>query len=87
MHLTLVSVASTTHSVAVYTGLPLDTDPYSTTTSDPPVPNGPMFDPVMYTVSPPAVFNTLPPVVGFPTRTPVTADGTWVMVFVDAALV
>ncbi len=47
----------------------------------------PMFDPAMYTVSPPAVVSALPPVVADPTRTPVTADGTWVMVFVDAALV
>jgi hypothetical protein len=46
-----------------------------------------MFDPATYTVSPPAVVSALPPVVADPTRTPVTADGTWVMVFVDAALV
>jgi hypothetical protein len=86
-HCTRLWAASTTHPVAVYTGPPINPDPYSTTTSDPPVPNGPMFDPAMYTVSPPAVVSALPPVVADPTRTPVTADGTWVMVFVDAALV
>jgi hypothetical protein len=47
-----------------------------------------MSDPPTYTLSPPAVVaSKLPPVVGFPTRTVVTADGVWVMVLVLAALV
>jgi len=72
-HRIRVCATSTAQPVAVYCGLPAL--PYVTTTSDPPVPTGPMLVPTRYTASLPTVAIRLPPVVGDPTSTLVTVAG------------